>query len=407
MSALSDEGAPGVNRPGNIMKEQQFLADGVKQIDRDVVVARHCFGGIGDHLSCLVGAWWLARRTGRTLVVDWRGSRFNADPAMSSNCFFHYFEPRQTLAGVQVIADDTVGSLHYRTPIWPTKWTPAGLASSYHLKHSADEVAAVNELVTSDRKPAEPTIVLNQWVEPAPPAEMVRLLLADLRLAKPIHDEAQEFWDRQIGSAFAVGIHIRHGNGENVGARAAYWLGPIALMRQLSMNARNDVHRPGLFGRFSDNMPASLVGTSSQAAAERRFCRKVAADFRAFAQKLNVTNAAPFLFCDSVQIIETLREFLPTLVVRPKLLPGKGDGPLHQFEANTAGQVTQDGIRGGTVPEQITRDMFVELDLMQRCEALMYMDSGFSILARTKLDQSHQLRLQPNRINRLVTRVMS
>jgi hypothetical protein len=37
----------------------------------------------------------------------------------------------------------------------------------------------------------------------------------------------------------------------------------------------------------------------------------------------------------------------------------------------------------------------------------MYMDSGFSILARTKLDQSHQLRLQPNRINRLVTRAMS
>jgi hypothetical protein len=383
------------------------VASAVTQIDPNVVVARHCFGGIGDHLSCLIGAWWLARRTGRILVVDWRGSRFNADPTMSSNCFFNYFEPRQILAGVPIIADDTVGSLQYLTPIWPTKWTPASLATSNHLKHSADEVAAVNELVTSDRNPAEPTIVLNQWVEPPPPPDMVRLLLADLLLANPIHGEAQQFWDQHVGSAFAVGIHIRHGNGENVGARAAYWLGPIALMRQLSMNARNDVHRPGLFGRFSDNMPASLVGMSSQAAAERRFCRKVAADFRAFTQKLNITNAVPFLFCDSMQIIETMREFLPTLVVRPKLLPGKGDGPLHQFEAGIAGQVTQDGIRGGSVPEKITLDMFVELDLMQRCQGLMYMDSGFSILARTKLDQSHQLRLQPNRINRLVTRAMS
>ena len=42
-----------------------------------VVVARHPNGGIGDHLSCLIGAWFYAKRTGRTLVIDWRGSRFN------------------------------------------------------------------------------------------------------------------------------------------------------------------------------------------------------------------------------------------------------------------------------------------------------------------------------------------
>lgn len=178
-------------------------------------------------------------------------------------------------------------------------------------------------------------------------------------------------------------------------------------MRQLSLNARNDVHRPGLFGRFSDNMPASLVGTSNQAAAERRFCRRVSADYRALTRKLQISNAVPFLFCNSTQIIETMRQFLPNLVVRPKRLPGKGEGPLHQFEAETADSVSQQGIRGGTVPEQITLDMFVELDLMQRCQALIYMDSGFSLLARTALEQSHQLRLKPNLANRLITRAMS
>ncbi|WFU18775.1 nodulation protein NodZ [Bradyrhizobium sp. CB3481] len=380
------------------------MTGNIAQIDRDVIIARHCFGGIGDHLSCLIGAWWLARRTARTLVVDWRGSRFNADPTMRRNCFFHYFEPRQAMGGVRIIADDSVGGLQYRTPIWPAKWTQADLTSSDHLKHSAEEVAAVNELVTSERKPIEPTVVLNQWVEPPPPREMVRLLLAELHLAEPIRAEAQGFWNEQIGSAFAVGIHLRHGNGENVGARAAYWLSPFALSRQLSLNARNDVHRPGLFGRFSDNMPASFVGMSSQAGAERRFCRKVAADFHAFAERLNAVNAVPFLFCDSMQIIDTLREFLPNLVVRPKVLPEKGDGPLHQFEAKPVGQ---NGTRIGTVPEQVTLDMFVELDLMQRCQALMYMDSGFSILARTMLEQSRQLRLQPSRTNRLIVRAMS
>ena len=390
-----------------LKKEEKLLTGCITLTNPNVVVARHCFGGIGDHLSCLIGAWWLARRTDRTLVVDWRGSRFNTDPTMRKNCFFNYFEPRQTLGGVQVLADDSVGNLKYLTPMWPAKWTSAGLASADHLKHSADEVAAVNQLVTSDSNLSEPTIVLNQWVEPFPSPEMVRLFLADLLLSEQIRAEAWQFWDQHVGSAFAVGVHIRHGNGENVGARAAYWLGPIALMRQLSMNARNDVHRPGLFGQFSDNMPASLVGSSSQAAAEKRFCRQVAQDFRAFTQKLNVANAVPFLFCDSRQIIETMRQFLPNLVVRPKIIPEKGEGPLHQFRAGAADSVTQQGIRGGTVPSRITLDMFVELELMQRCQALMYMDSGFSVLARSKLERSHQFRLQPSRANRLITRWMS
>src|SRR5882757_5685892 len=110
------------------------------------VIARHCFGGIGDHLSCLVGAWWLARRTGRTLVVDWRGSRFNPDPSMTRNCFHVYFEAQQRLGGVEVIAGDSVGALPYPEPIWPEKWTPAVLAGPDHMKHTASEIAAVNRL---------------------------------------------------------------------------------------------------------------------------------------------------------------------------------------------------------------------------------------------------------------------
>src|SRR6266576_2265321 len=117
------------------------------------VVARHCYGGIGDHLSCLIGAWWLARRTNRILIIDWRGSRFSSDPSMRHNCFPDYFEPRDKLCGVAVIADDSVGAIRYPLPIWPGKWNQAGLESPNHLKHTAAEVATVNSLVTSDREP--------------------------------------------------------------------------------------------------------------------------------------------------------------------------------------------------------------------------------------------------------------
>ena len=114
----------------------------------------------------------------------------------------------------------------------------------------------------------------------------------------------------------------------------------------------------------------------------------------------------PFLFCDSSQIIETMRRSLPNLVVLPKHLPGKGEGPLHQFDAAATRFTAQDGIRGATVAEQTTFEMFVELDLMQRCQALIFMDSGFSLLARTALEPSHQLRLKPNLANRLIARAM-
>lgn len=369
------------------------------------VVARHCFGGIGDHLSCLVGAWWLARRTGRALVIDWRGSRFNPDPLMQRNCFDIFFEPGRTLGGVELIADDSVGAIQYPVPIWPKKWSPPILATPDHMKHTAEEVSTVNRIVTSDEDPAEPTIVLNQWVEPPPPRDAVRQLLVELTAAASIRAEAQLFWDEHVGLDSAVAIHLRHGNGENVGLRASYWLGPFALMRQLARNARNDVHRPGLFGQFSDNMPPSLVGMPSQAAAERRFCRRVAAEFHALVQAADLSNPIPFLFCDAQQVVEPMREVLPSLVVRPKRLRDRGGGPLHQFGA-TAENSSHAGIRSGTVADDITHDMFVELELMRRCHGLVYMESGFSLLARIGLEEKRVCLLRPSFTNRFITKVM-
>jgi hypothetical protein len=368
-------------------------------------VARYCFAGIGDHLLCLIGAWWVARRTGRTLVVDWRGSRFNSDPAGGRNCFFDYFEPVERLGDVRLIADDRVGAIDYPLPIWPDKWNPATLASLDHLKHTAEEFAAVNRLVQSNEDAPQPTVVLNQFIDPAPPRAAIRAMLADLRPAQSIREEAQRFWDRHVGSAPAIAIHLRHGNGENVGDRAAYWLGAGSLVRQLLMNSRNDIHRAGLTGRFSDNMPTSLVGSPEQARAERRFCRRVAARFHALARSAGFANAVPILFCDSAQIVRTMSEVLPTTVVLPKRLMGRGGGPLHQFDAESV-RHTAHGVRAGNVADRITREMFIELELMQRCAGLLYMDSGFSILSRIRLDDQRIFRLQPSLLNRNITRIV-
>jgi len=369
------------------------------------VVARYCFGGIGDHLLCLVGAWWVARRTGRILVVDWRGSRFNPNPS-GGNCFYTYFERVSRLAGVEVIADDSVGEIAFPSPMWPDKWTSATLASLDHMKHTSAEVSDVNRMVNSDQDITQPTVVLNQWIEPVPPRDAVRNMLKDLRPAESIRARAQHFWDEQIASKPAIAIHLRHGNGENIGLRAAYWLGPVALARQLIMDARNDIHKPGLFGRFSDNAAESLVGAPSQAGAERRFCRRVAASFRSMSRTSGVVNAIPFLFCDSAQIIEIMKEILPTLVACPKRLQNRGDGPLHQFDASAVRHSANGGVRGGTIANEITQEMFVELELMRRCAALLYMDSGFSIVSRIMLEDSRLSLLKPNIVNRYIPKIL-
>ena len=365
------------------------------------VVARNCYGGIGDHLSCLVGAWWLAKRTNRTLVVDWRGSRFNPDPSMESNCFFSYFRARRSIGGVEIIADNSVGSFDYPIPVWPKKWTASALASPNHLNHDNAEIAQANKLVTSEIDPLQPTVVLNQWLDPPPPREAIRIFLHDLTPVESIADEAQRFWDAHIGTAPAFAIHIRHGNGENLGSRAAYWLGPVALTKQLIINARNDVHKRGISGRFSDNMPPSLIGARDQVIYERRFCRTVAEAFYSLA----VPNAVPILFSDAAHIVELMREVLPTVVAKPKRDVKRGQGPLHQINAAFMRQ-NSNGIRSGTISDDIVFDMFVELELMRRCSGLVFMDSGFSLLTRTSLDENRLIRLKPTLINRLISRVV-
>ena len=203
-----------------------------------------------------------------------------------------------------------------------------------------------------------------------------------------------------------MAIHVRHGNGENIGGRAAYWLGPLALAWQLARNARTDVHRPGIFGLFSDNMPSSLVGTAAHSGAERRFCRHIAAEFHALTRATGLAGAVPILFCDAAHIGPVLREFLPSIVERSKRLPPRGDGPLHQLDAKSVAHDAV-GVRSAGIADDITRDMFVELELMRRCSALLYMNSGFSLINRFELDASRVFVLEPGLANQTIVKIVS
>jgi hypothetical protein len=367
------------------------------QVPKDrFVVARFPNGGIGDHLSCLMGSWWFARQTGRTLVIDWRGSRFNRDRASGRNCLRDFFEVADTLVGVPTLAGDEVPQLPFSDSTYPSKWTRTNLLTNAHVGHSAEEVATVNRLVASGQDRPEQWVAFNQWIDPPPPRDEARRLLRELPFTPAIREAAGRWFDESVGTRRAVAIHIRHGNGENIGSRAAYWLDPWRFARQTVMNARIDVHRPGQHGRFGDNMPDSLIRTEHLRGSELAFLERVARSVRRMQAQLG--NAVPILFCDSPAVVESAGKLMPDLLVPPKAFLAPNAGPLHAMTAgDTASRPTVD---------QVSFEMCVEMELMRRCSALVCMASGFSIFSKVLLDDERIETLEAGFVNVWLEKVL-
>jgi|GEM_PF-6165583 len=362
-----------------------------------VVVARYTNGGIGDHLSCLVAAWFYAKTTNRTLVIDWRGSRFNPDETTTHNCFKQFFDVDPLLVGIPVICGDEVADIVYKPPFFPEKWNAATLAATAHMKHTQNEIDTINALATSDLDRPEPTVVFNQWIFPEPPRTLVRSFLKALQMSVDIRTAADRIWQKTLGECPGIAIHIRHGNGENIGSRAAYWLDPWELVQQLRLNAKVDMHRTGVHGRFFDNMPDSLIPAKELGPSQQSFLKTVANRVKRMQRTKQLYQARPVLFCDAPVVVEPLRALLPDLVVPPKIFLEADSGPLHAISQNNIFK---------PINRDIIFDMLIELELMRRCSALIYMSSGFSIFSRIELDDDRTDLLQPTLINRLVLKIM-
>jgi Nodulation protein Z (NodZ) len=363
------------------------------------VVARFANGGIGDHLSCLMGSWWFAKQTGRSLVIDWRGSRFNLDAGSGRNCFEDLFQARNSLAGVPTLTGDVVSRLPFTDACYPPKWNRANLRATEHVSHTADEIATVNRLVNSGHERREQWVAFNQWIDPPPPLEEARQLLRELQFVPAIQTAAAHWFSEAVGTRAAVAVHIRHGNGENIGSRAGYWLDPWRFARQWVMNQRNDMHRAGRHGRFGDNMPESLIRTKNLRGSERAFLKRVRARVRRVQDRLG-GQAVPILFCDSSAVVETATQLMPDLLVPPKTFLAPNAGPLHGLESGGAVATSR------PTTKTLSFEMGLEMELMRRCSALVCMSSGFSIFPQTMLEPDRIELLHPNPVNRLLEKVL-
>jgi hypothetical protein len=371
--------------------------------NRRYVVAKYTNSGIGDHLTCVIGAWWYARQTGRTLIIDWRGSRFSCEPA--KNVFSDYFEPIENAAGVPVIADDRVASLTFPLPIYPNKWNSDNLGSPVHQPHTADEVRTIIEMVNSGRDQSAPTVAINQHISPLPEKRLLRPLLDCLRFRKSVTERADAFADRYLAGRKVFGIHVRHGNGENIGTRAAYWLGPMKLVRQIRLNNATNIHRrdgvdaaADACDRFKDKMAPSLIDPNRHSATAKSLFRQIARQYDAFRRRYNGQRTAALLCADAQCVVDAIRNHIPDLVAYDKTMLPQGSGPLHQIAGDRTDQTA-------SVQANFVHDMFVELALLRRVDGIVCMPSEFSILTRLELDDDAICILKPPLANRIAMKL--
>lgn len=362
---------------------------------RKFMVARAPNAGIGDHLSCVLGAWWYAKRTGRELVIDWRGSRFN--PELGRNCFFDFFEPIRSIGGVRVIADNSVPDIYSgHQGLYHHKWTADNLVAFWHVSHTVEEKSHLADLARTGRDRPESIVIANQHLPLPDDQSVLAPALGSLRFRERFRARADAFLGGHTEDHSLAAIHIRHGNGENIGHRVAYWLDPIDLFRQIRRNASTDIHRPGIHGEFNDNMPPSLTAVRRGTRSERRIYRLVR-HWIEYQRAESGLPLVPVLFTDAEQVVEGLRKELPdTVHYESSLLPA-GKGPLHQIATPHS---SVDSCNGSNVVE----DMFTELEILQRCHRLVCIPSQFTIFRRAGLPPERIKMLLPPKVNRLVAR---
>ena len=163
------------------------------------------FSGIGSNLVSLAGAVWLAGEIGRTVVVDWRGSRFFRDEKL--NPFVEFFECPDEIEGV------------------PMRYAPdLGGADLDALEADAVEVDSAGARALLGERSGPPVIVLRSFhgyerVEPdGDRLEQLRRLRGFYRSIVPrpfVQAEIDRFAaEHRFDESFVVAANIATGNGD-------------------------------------------------------------------------------------------------------------------------------------------------------------------------------------------------
>lgn len=272
--------------------------------------------GLGDRIICLCAAWKYARDTQRTLVVDWRHSRYSKKP---DNLFPDCFSNRSELSGVRLIAEPHFDTADLPRPIFPDRWmTDHDIGQHWQapIDGLPGERDIAVDLIRSGNDLSDNTIVFASCINDGIVSfDDARECLTGLSVARSITTDVDRL-TAKIGAPM-IGLHIRHGNYGFIGEHAKSW-------------------------------------TSFERALGR--CQKAVEQARSKIGK----DLPVFLSTDSVEVQNTVLKRIPNVIIREKYFQRAGAGDLHH---------SQDAHLG-------FGDAMTEMCILSRCAVLIRYPSG-------------------------------
>ncbi|HEY5226242.1 MAG TPA: nodulation protein NodZ [Methylovirgula sp.] len=273
--------------------------------------------GLGDRIICLCAAWKYARDTNRTLIVDWRHSRYSKTP---DNLFPDCFTTNGAIGGVKLVAGAGIETCALPGPIFPQRWGSENRLASPWLEPAdglPGEREAAVELMRSGCDIPANTIVFNTCVNDGIVLlKDAKSCLSDLKMHERISAAASDFLRQTPRPDHLIGMHIRHGNDGVVGHAKSWTSFDRAISRC----------------QTAVNRARSRVGQD-----------------------------VPVLLCtDSIEVQTTVLKRIPNTIVRPKFFRPAGSGELH---------LGADAYLGFD-------DALIEMELLSRCDTLIRYPAG-------------------------------
>lgn len=242
--------------------------------------------GWGDYLLSLVAAWYHAKASGKTLIIDWRSSLYLSNPEL--NAFVHYFQSCSEIAGVPVICEDPLGAIRLDgavySPIWQRTSRNVRLRD-YQARIFHEDIA--EDCLSKDRN--DSTITYYDCVPWAiEHKELSQHVLKNINLKPLIQSKVDRFIEQKFRQKM-IGVHLRCGNQGDTMDHTKFW--------------------------------------QNQAQAIERVCTIIDAAVEKFGSDCGL-----FLCTDTKEVEQTIRQKYPDAIVRAKDFRASGDGELHHFK---------------------------------------------------------------------------
>ena len=273
--------------------------------------------GWGDCLLSLVAAWYHAKVSGRTLIIDWRSSLYLSDTKL--NAFVHYYQTCNELAGVPVICQDPldavkVSGLVY-SPIWE-RYSDNAKLRKYQQSVFYGDIAG-NHLSENNNYSSILYQECLPWVVGF--KELSHHVLENIHLKPSIQCQVDSFIACNFNKKI-IGVHLRCGNKGDIMEHSRFW--------------------------------------QDQEQAIERVCIAIDLALEKFGSDCTV-----FVCSDTEEVEQNIKRHYPDVIVRNKYFREGGIGELHHLK--------NDQLLNTHDLQQMGEDALIEMHLLAACTAII------------------------------------